>query len=214
MQLTRNNGKQEMVEPMHLILASGSRFRREMLERAGVKFSVVPAEVDEERIKISLLDDDPDIDAAQLAEHLAVEKAMQISQINPEALVIGADQVLVCGGEVFSKPPTVAAARAQLLALRGLTHALPTAVALAQGGKIVWRHVDEPQMTMRSFTEAFLDAYLAAEGTALCDTVGAYQFEGRGAQLFEAMEGDMFSVVGLPLLPLLAELRRRGAIEH
>jgi septum formation protein len=203
-----------MAEPIDLILASGSRFRREMLERAGVKFRVVSSEVDETRIKNALMEDDPDLEAAVLADHLAREKALDVSRKNPEALIIGADQVMVCGGEIFSKPPTLFAARDQLLALRGLTHALPTAVVLAQREKILWSHVDEPQMTMRTFTESFLDAYIAAEGKALCDTVGAYQFEGRGAQLFEAMEGDLFSVIGLPLLPLLAELRRLGVLEN
>jgi septum formation protein len=201
-----------MAEPMDLILASGSRYRREMLEKAGVKFRVVPACVDEARIKNTMTEDDPDLEAGMLAQHLAAEKALDVSRKHPAALVIGADQVLVCGGEIFSKPPTLEAAREQLLALRGLTHALPTAVALAHGGKIVWEHLDEPQMTMRQFSEPFLDAYLAAEGGVICETVGAYQFEGRGAQLFEAMEGDLFSVVGLPLLPLLAELRQRGAL--
>jgi septum formation protein len=202
-----------MAEPIDLILASGSRYRREMLERAGVKFRVVSSEVDEAQIKNAMLEDDPDLEAAVLADYLAREKALDVSRKHPEALIIGADQVLVCGGEIFSKPPTLAVARDQLIALRGLTHALPTAVVLAQGGKILWNHIDEPQMSMRSFTAAFLDAYIAAEGKVLCDTVGAYQFEGRGAQLFEMMEGDMSSVVGLPLLPLLAELRRRGVLQ-
>jgi septum formation protein len=214
MQPTRNNGRREMAEAVGLILASGSRFRRTMLERAGVKFSVVPADVDEGRIKNALLEDDPDIEASVVAARLACEKAVQVSRLHPHALVIGSDQVLVCGGEIFSKPPDLAAARLQLIHLRGFTHALPTAVALAQGGEIVWSHIDEPQMTMRPFSEGFLDDYIAAEGQVLCDTVGAYQFEGRGAQLFEAMEGDMFSVIGLPLLPLLAELRRRGALTN
>jgi septum formation protein len=198
---------------MDLILASGSRYRRDMLEKAGVKVRVIPSDVDEARIKNTMLEDDPDFEAGMLAQHLAAEKALDVSRKHPQALIIGADQVLVCGGEIFSKPPTAAVARAQLLALRGLTHALPTAIALAQGGKIVWQHLDEPQMTMRMFTEEFLDAYIAAEANVLCDTVGAYQFEGRGAQLFESMEGDLFSVVGLPLLPLLAELRRRGVLQ-
>jgi septum formation protein len=201
-----------MADGVDLILASGSRFRRAMLERAGIKFRVAPADVDEEALKATMLDDDPDMDAALVAETLACAKAEHVSRIHPNALVIGADQVLVCGGEIFSKPPTIDAARAQLKALRGLTHALPTAVVLARSGEILWRHVDEPQMTMRAFSDAFLDAYVVAEGQVLCETVGAYQFEGRGAQLFEVIEGDQFSIVGLPLLPLLEALRTQGVI--
>lgn len=197
-----------------LILASGSKFRRTMLERAGVNFRVVPADVDEGRIKDALLEGDPDIDAAAVAEHLAREKALSVARLYPDALVIGADQVLVCGGEILSKPPTMAAARAQLMSLRGLTHALPTAVVLAKGQNILWSYVDEPQLTMRAFSEAFLDSYLSSEAEIVCDTVGAYQIEGRGAQLFDTMDGNIFSVVGLPLLPLLAELRRRGMLEE
>ena len=195
-----------------LILASGSRFRKAMLEKAGIKFRVVPADVDEDALKAAMLDDDPDIEAALVAENLAIAKAEQVSRAHPGALVIGADQVLVCGGEIFSKPPSIEAARVHLTALRGLTHALPTAVVLARGGEIIWRHVDEPQMAMRAFSDAFLETYLADEGLVLCETVGAYQFEGRGAQLFEAIEGDQFSIVGLPLLPLLDALRREGVI--
>ena len=201
-----------MADGGDLILASGSRFRRAMLERVGIKFRVVPAAVDEDALKAAMLDDDPDLEAALVAEKLACAKAEQVSRAHPGALVIGADQVLVCGGEIFSKPPTIEAAREQLLALRGLTHALPTAVVLARAGEILWRHVDEPQMSMRAFSDAFLDAYLAAEGQILCETVGAYQFEGRGAQLFEAIEGDQFSIVGLPLLPLLGALRAQAVI--
>ncbi len=201
-----------MAEPIDLVLASASRYRRDMLQRAGIIFRVVPSDVDEDRIKKALLDEDPDLDATVLAEHLAREKALDVSRRCLGSVVIGADQVLVCGGEIFSKPPHVEAARVQLLALRGLTHALPTAVIVARDGEILWSHVAEPQLSMRNFSDQFLDSYLLHEAAAVCSTVGAYQFEGRGAQLFDAMEGDMFSVVGLPLLPLLDALRRIGAI--
>lgn len=201
-----------MADDVDLILASGSRFRKVMLERAGIKFRVMPADVDEDALRSAMLDDDPDIEAALVAEQLACAKAEHVSRVHPASLVIGADQVLVCGGEIFSKPPALDAARLQLKSLRGLTHALPTAVVLAKGGAVLWRHVEEPQMSMRGFSDAFLESYLAAEGEALCETVGSYQFEGRGAQLFEAVEGDQFSIVGLPLLPLLAVLRQYGAL--
>jgi septum formation protein len=196
-----------------IILASGSRFRRQMLEAAGVVIRVQPADVDEISIRADLTDENPDIDAADVAEILARAKAIQVSKLQPEALVIGSDQVLVCGGEIFGKPGSVAEARLQLQALRGLTHALPTAVVLAQNGKVVWTHIDEPQLTMRSFSDAFLDAYLLAEGPAVMETVGGYALEGRGAQLFEMIDGSYFSIIGLQLLPLLAELRLRGYLQ-
>jgi septum formation protein len=196
-----------------LILASGSRFRRQMLEQAGVKIRVVPADIDEAVIRATLTDDNPDIDAADVAEVLARAKAEQVSALHPDALVIGADQVLVCGGEIFGKPNSMAAARVQLLALRGLTHALPTAAVLAEDGKAVWTEVAEPILIMRDFSEAFLDGYLAAEGTAVSETVGGYAIEGRGAQLFSSIDGDYFTIIGLQLMPLLAELRNRGHLQ-
>jgi septum formation protein len=213
--LTKNNERRVMaeVQTRELILASGSRFRRQILEQAGIKVRVIPADVDEAAIRAALTDDNPDIDAADVAEVLARAKAEQISARHPEALVIGADQVLVCGGEIFGKPASVAVARVQLLALRGLSHALPTAVVLAERGETVWSHVDEPQLTMRCFSHAFLDAYLAAEGDAVTETVGGYALEGRGAQLFDTLDGNYFTVIGLQLLPLLAELRLRGQIQ-
>ncbi len=197
-----------------LILASGSRFRRQLLEQAGIKIRVIPAVVDEAAIRVALTDDNPDIDAADVAEVLARTKAEQISALHPDALVIGADQVLVCGGEIFGKPASVAAARVQLSALRGLTHALPTAVALAERGATVWSHVDEPQLTMRRFSDAFLEAYLEVESDAVTETVGGYALEGRGAQLFDSIDGNYFSIIGLQLMPLLAELRLRGQIRE
>lgn len=195
-----------------VILASGSRFRRRMLEDAGLAFRVVPSTVDEAVIKQALTDGNPDLDGADVAEVLARAKAEQVSAMHPEALVIGADQVLVCRGELYSKPPTLSAARAQLLALRGTQHSLPTAVVLARGGVTIWSHTDEPQLTMRSFSHAFLDDYLAAEGEAVTETVGGYALEGRGGQLFQSIDGGYFTIIGLPLLPLLAELRAHSAM--
>jgi septum formation protein len=213
-QPTKNSGRLAMADAFkrEIILASGSRFRRHMLEHAGLTIRVVPADVDEAAIRSTLTDDNPDIDAADVAEVLARAKAEQISALHPAAIVIGADQVLVCGGEIFAKPATVAAARTQLLALRGLAHALPTAVVLAEAGQTVWSHVDEPQLTMRTFSDAFVDEYLAAEGADVTETVGAYKLEGRGVQLFEAVEGNYFTIIGLPLIPLLTELRARGVL--
>jgi septum formation protein len=203
-----------MAEPRDLILASGSRFRRDMLEHAGIKIRVVPADVDEPAIRAAMTDDNPDIDPADVAQVLARIKAEQISARYPDALVIGADQVLVCAGEIFAKPASIAAARSQLLALRGLAHALPTAVVLAERGVSVWSHVDAPHLTMRTFSHAFLDAYLAAEGDSVTETVGGYKLEGRGAQLFDSIDGNYFTILGLQLIPLLAELRARGHLQQ
>jgi septum formation protein len=210
MRLIKISGRLAMAK--ELILASGSRFRKKMLEDAGVNIRVVPADVDETAVKIAMTEDNPEVDAADVAEVLARAKAEQVSVLNPDALVIGADQILVCDGEIYSKPPTRAAARQQLLALRGRSHTLATAVVLAVGGETVWSLVDEPRLTMRSFSHSFLEAYLAAAGDAVCETVGGYALEGLGGQLFESLEGNYFSIIGLPLLPLLAELRQRGVL--
>lgn len=195
-----------------LILASNSAFRRKMLVGAGLRIVVQPAAVDEAAIREALQDDNPDIEPQDVAEVLARAKAEQVSAGAPGTLVIGADQVLACGGEIFAKPPTAEDARDQLLRLRGLAHSLPTAVVLALDGETVWSHLDEPILTMRQVSDEFLDRYLAAEGDAVCETVGGYKLEGLGAQLFESIEGDYFSVIGLPLLPLLTELRARKVI--
>lgn len=183
-----------------------------MLENAGVRIAVMPADVDEAALRAALQDDNPDIEPEDVAEVLARAKAEQVSAAHPESWVIGADQVLACGGEIFAKPPTIGDARDQLLRLRGLAHSLPTAVVLATGGTAVWSHIDEPILTMRPVTDDFLEQYLATEGENVCETVGGYKLEGLGAQLFESVEGDYFSIIGLPLLPLLAELRSRKVI--
>jgi len=134
-------------------------------------------------------------------------KATEVAAQNPKALVIGADQILVLGKKWFDKPENMRAARAQLLALRGQTHVLETAAVCQRGDVCVWRHVSRPQLTMRAFSEKFLDEYLAREGKAVLSSVGAYRLEGMGVQLFERIEGDHFAILGLPLLPLLAYLR-------
>jgi len=200
-----------MAEPRRseLILASASPFRRRMLEAAGLPFRVVPAEVDEAAIRRRV----PTADLARVAETLALAKAQAVSKTLPNALVIGADQVLVLGDQLFSKPMDVNEARAQLEKLRGQAHHLHTAAALAQAGEILWSHTETARLVMRSFSDAFLDRYLARMGAKVLQTVGAYEIEGHGIQLFERVEGDSFTIIGLPLLALLAELRARGAIE-
>jgi septum formation protein len=193
-----------------LILASASPYRRRMLENAGVAFSVVPADVDEASLKRRLAGEAQP--AAAVADALARAKAQGVSARYPDAMIIGADQILAVDNELLDKPGDLAAARAQLERLRGRTHRLLSAVALAQAGDILWTHVGEAVLTMREFSPAFLDRYLALAGASLCRIVGAYEIEGLGIQLFDRVEGDHFSIIGLPLLPLLMELRSRGVI--
>lgn len=195
-----------------LILASGSVARRSMLEAAGVAFRVVPADVDEGAIRASLGADDANGGPEQVARVLARAKAEEVSRRHPAALVIGADQVLALGTAIYSKPADLAEARRALRSLAGKTHLLLSAVALATDGQTAWEDLDVATLTMRDFTEAFLDDYLAKAGDRVCASVGAYELEGLGVQLFERIEGDYFTILGLPLLAVLAELRRRGGL--
>jgi len=197
-----------MAEP--IILASASTARARLLDAAGVPFSIEPAAIDEERIKRRSRE--AGSSAMSCAQALAVEKARDVSARHPEALVIGADQILVVGVEWFDKPKNLPEARAQLLSLRGRTHVLATAACVVRCDKQLWHATCAPEMTMRSFSEAFLDRYIAAEGGALLGSVGAYRLEGLGVQLFERMIGDHFAVLGLPLLELLDFLRSRGVL--
>lgn len=192
-----------------LILASGSAARREMLAAAGVPFEVRTAPVDEAALKASL----PDHSAQDLAVELAATKALAVSRADPEAWVLGGDQTLAFDGGLVSKARSLDEARERLQAMRGRAHSLHSGAALARGGAVVWSGVDTAVMRMRNVSDAFLDNYLAAEGEALLYVVGAYRLEGLGAQLFEAVEGDHFTVLGLPLWPVLAELRRAGVIQ-
>jgi septum formation protein len=192
-----------------LVLASASPFRRRMLEAAGLSFRTLPADVDEADIRRRLATSDP----VRIAETLAQAKAASISAAQPHALVIGADQVLAFDNQVFAKARDVSEARVHLTKLRGQTHELHSAVALAQAGKVIWNHTETAHLAMRAFSDAFLDRYLLEMGPRACQMVGAYEIEGRGIQLFERIEGDTFTIIGLPLLALLAELRIRGAID-
>lgn len=191
-----------------LILASKSAARRAMLEGAGVPFSVQFADVDEDAVKAA---HDP-ADAAGLAVELARVKALAVSRHDPEAWVLGADQTLAFADGLVSKAPSMTAARAQLAAMRGRSHQLHSGAALARNGQVVWSGVDTVTMRVRDFSDAFLDTYLAAEGEGLLGSVGSYRLEGMGSQLFDAVEGDYFTVLGLPLWPVLAELRRAGVL--
>jgi septum formation protein len=196
-----------------LVLASASPYRRKMLAAAGLSFEVVVADVDEASLKRALASRSPRPQAAEVAETLARAKAEAVSARHPGALVIGADQVLVLGDELFDKPGDAKAARAQLQRLRGNTHRLISGVALVQGGRLLWSRADEASLAMRAFSDAFLDLYIAKSGPGICHIVGAYEIEGLGIQLFDRVAGDHFTIIGLPLVPLLAELRSRGGIE-
>lgn len=193
----------------NIILASGSRARREMLRAAGVSFTVETAAVDEDAIRAALRDDSPDptVDPIDVAEILAVAKAEAVSRLRPDAFVIGGDQVLSFNDEILVKPKDEAAARHQLELFRGKVHALHSAVALAHKGETLWSTVDTAEMYVRGFSDAFLDDYMRRAGRTVLDSVGAYLMEGLGIQLFERIDGDYFTVLGMPLMPLLAELR-------
>ena len=197
-------------EAPSLVLASGSAARRALLAAAGLRFIVRPAEVDEASLKQAARADGLDATAAAL--RLANAKAAWAARTDPEALVIGADQILDCDGVWYDKPVDVAAARRQLLELRGRSHTLATAVVCRLGQRTVWQHMALPRLTMRAFSERFLDAYLAVEAASVLGSVGAYRLEGPGVQLFAAAEGDHTAIFGLPLLPLLTFLREAGVV--
>jgi septum formation protein len=193
-----------------IILASASRTRAHMLEQAGIGFRVDVAAVDEQAVKDSLKPETRN--PARAAEVLAELKAVRVSARHPGVLVIGADQVLDCEGVWFDKPADRAGARAQLLALRHKTHRLTSAVAAVKDGRRVWHHTESARLTMRNFSDAFLESYLEAAGDSVLSSVGAYQLEGLGSQLFLSVEGDVFTILGLPLLALMDYLRENGEL--
>lgn len=192
-----------------LILASGSAIRRKMMLDAGIEFEVITRPVDEDAIKASMLAENTPL--KDIADALAEAKSLRVSRQTP-GLVIGADQIMVMDNALFDKPKDMAEARERLLQMRGKTHYLIGAVVVSENGVPVWRHLAKTKLTMREFSDSFLDAYLEAEGELVLQSVGAYRFEGRGAQLFSKVEGDFFSILGLSLLPLMDYLRIRGMI--
>ncbi len=198
-----------MVSP--LILASGSKTRQALLKNAGLQFTAAPADVDERAIEDDLPSDERD--PVSVARHLALAKAIEVSRRNPGAYVIGCDQTMSLGDRIFHKASSRDEASQTLKTLRGKAHFLNSAVCLVRDGDLVWSEVSRACMQVRDFSDAFLDDYLERNSDAVLSSVGCYQLEGEGIQLFDAIAGDYFTILGLPLLPLLAALRDYG-INH
>lgn len=199
-----------MGENTDIILASGSQIRADILRGAGIDFTVVTKPVDETAIKSAMLSEGSAI--ADIADALAEAKSLRVSRTR-QGLVIGADQIMEMDGQLFDKPKDMTEARERLLQMRGKIHFLIGAVVISENGRPVWRHRSKTALTVRDFSEDFLDDYLLAEGEDVLRAVGAYKFEGRGAQLFSHVEGDFFSILGLSLLPVLDYLRIRGCVK-
>jgi septum formation protein len=189
-----------------LVLASRSKVRQTLLEGAGIPTEICPADIDERRLETDAMSEAP----GAIAAHLAREKARAVASLHSSRLTLGADQTLALGAERFSKPADIAGAREQLRALSGRTHELHSAIAFVQDGTVLFEYVGVARLTMRAFSEKFLDLYLKAAGSAATASVGAYQLESFGIQLFERVDGDYFTVLGLPLLQALEFLRQRG----
>ena len=195
-----------------VILASASSARRAILSAAGVACEIVPAHIDEDAIKSAMIAVDPYVHPAAIAARLAQEKARAVSRGKPGRLVIGADQILVFENTIYSKVATSDEARAVLKKLRGRTHELISATALARDDALLWHGEDRARLTMRDFSDRFLTRYLDEAGPAILNCVGCYELERTGVQLFEKIEGDYFTVLGLPLLAVLGALRAQGAL--
>jgi septum formation protein len=194
---------------MNIVLASSSPFRRMLLENAGLEITARPAQIDERAIEATQGDADPDAVALVLAK----AKALDVSRHAPEALVIGSDQTMSLGDTVYHKASTREEARQTLMSLSGKTHRLNSAVAIARNDTILWEHVSHANLTARPFDESFIERYLDRVGDKAFSSVGAYELEGQGIHLFEAIDGDYFTILGLPMLPLLQQLRKLRAID-
>lgn len=197
--------------PRPLLLASASRIRLQLLASAGIAVTAKAMHLDEEAIRESLTAEGAS--PRNLADHLAEMKAAKLAQREPAALVLGCDQVLVLNQRVLAKPESRADARAQLMALRGQSHQLLSAAVLYDAGQPIWRHIGEARLTMRGFSDGYLDRYLDRNWPGISQSVGGYQVEQEGVRLFSRIEGDYFTILGLPLLALLSYLGDRGFIE-
>jgi septum formation protein len=196
--------------PPALLLASASTARAALLRNAGIAFAIEPARVDEAEVKAAMRGDKQAAD--MVAQTLAEAKAASVSRRHPGALVIGADQMLTCDGAWFDKPEDRDQARRHLRALRGRPHELISALCVVRDGTLLWHHRETATLWMRDFSDEFLECYLADAGAEVLESIGAYRLEGPGVQLFERIEGDFFTILGLPLLPLLGYLRGHGAV--
>ncbi len=194
-----------------LILASSSPFRRMLLQNAGLAFEARAADIDERTIEAGLEEGQAKPD--RVAVELARVKALDVSRHYPGALVIGSDQTMSLGNRVYHKPPDLAEARRHIASLSGKTHRLNSAVALVKDGEVLWEHISHADMTVRPLSDAFIDRYVARCGEKLLGSVGAYQLEGEGIHLFSGIDGDYFTILGLPMLPLLDKLRKLGAVD-
>lgn len=196
-------------EQPEILLASSSSIRAKMLKDAGLNITVVPVGLDEDTIKQAMIEEGAS--AAHIAETLAELKTIRAAR-NTNDFVIGADQILSCEGGIFSKPASFEEARDQLMSLRGKTHELLTTACIAKGGSIIWRHSDAAQLHMRVFSQEFLEGYLSQHKERVLMSVGGYFLESQGVQLFDWIKGDYFTILGLPLIPLLGFLREQGVM--
>ena len=195
-----------------IVLASSSKTRQTLLHQTGLKFTAYPADIDEGNLKKAYAKAGKSI--AETALALAIAKAVKISQLFPEATIIGADQICVCAGQPFDKAESMAEARQQLQFFRGKTHELVTAAVLVRRGQVIWQKIVTPLLTMRHCSDEFLEEYINTLNQALLGSVGCYQVEGLGAQLFSEIQGDIFTIMGLPLLELFSALRQHGLLKE
>jgi septum formation protein len=195
-----------------LVLASGSAIRAEILGNAGLEFDIERPTVDEASVRLSMIEQQATVDAG--ASRLADLKALEISKSRQTSFVIGADQILECEGTWFEKPESSDQARVQLRRLSGRRHTLVSSVSVVLGGSVIWRHTGRASLVMRRLEDMFLDRYIEIMGEKLLSSVGGYQMEGLGAQLFDSVDGDHYTILGLPLLPLLGFLRDKSVLGH